>query len=141
MQNKILNSYSIFRRELALLGNVELKKLKMSSKAIRILYRLSLSDASMSELALFDNGDKASITRSIATLEKSNLVKKYPDSNDGRISMVTLTKKGIEKAAIAQKYRSYLGQQINNTLTTSEREVLAELLHKVADGLKQKRGK
>lgn len=74
------------------------------TKAQMILLKVLSSSGVMNQnnLAFITNRDKTSLTRLITTMEKKELVSRSVDSNDKRIRLVSITKKGEEmfKSAI-----------------------------------------
>ncbi len=137
--NEILDAFSLLRRELAHLRAVELKSYDFGPMQMLILLRLLKSAATMGELAEHALVDKAAITRSVASLISSGLVKKTTDEKDLRITIIELTTRGKNKAAEAMSVREILGKKLNNILTNEERKELARLLTKAGTGLSQKR--
>lgn len=135
----ILDSYAALRREIGLLRAVELKSSELSYKQLRILYRLTLSKATMSELADYTQADKASTTRTIETMERAGWIKRLSDSNDRRKVYIDLTPKGKTKAAKVKNLREDIGRRVHSTLSAAEQKELAKLLSKVVSGLQKKR--
>jgi DNA-binding MarR family transcriptional regulator len=135
----VLDSYSALRRELSLIRSVELKSLDFGYKQMMILYRLTLSNASMGEIADYTQADKASTTRAVESLEKAGWVRRIADDEDRRKIIIELTARGKQKAVKAHEIRDHIGQQVNATLTAAEQKELSRLLNKVVEGLQEQR--
>jgi DNA-binding MarR family transcriptional regulator len=137
--NRILDLYSMLRRELALTRAAELGEKDFGHMQMVILYRLTLSPATMGEIAECTLADKASATRAVASLEKAGLMTRKTAATDRRVTMVELTRKGRKQAADAVKVRGKIEQKIIRSLDSTERREFARLLGKVADGLRSQR--
>lgn len=137
--NEILEAFALLRKELAHIRATELKSYDFGPMQMTILLRLSKSPATMGELAECALVDKAAITRSIASLIASGLVKKISHVTDLRITMIELTAKGKTKAAEAVSVREILSKKLNSILTNEERKELARLLTKAGTALSKKR--
>ena len=132
---EVLESFIQLRRMVALLRSSEIKDLNFGHNQIGVLYRLSLSNATMSELAENALSDKASMTRTVAVLEKEGFVKRTSDPNDGRIVNIQLTPKGKVQAKRAQKIRNSIGRKIEIGLTPEERKKFVLLVQKIIKGI------
>ena len=135
----LLEAYAKLRREVSLIGAVLLKATDMGQKQMQILYRLTQSHCTMGELADFAQSDKASTTRTVESLASDGLVRRVEDKTDRRKCVIQLTTKGERRAAKAHEIRYFIGERLNKTLNPDEREVLTELLGKVAAGLAAQR--
>lgn len=137
--NEILDAYAMLRKELGLIRAAELKSCDFGPTQMLILFQLSRFPATMGELAEYALIDKAAMTRAIASLEKSGLVKRFTHDTDMRITMIELTAKGKNRAVEAAKIRENIGNIVNSTLNNEERKELARLLTKSATALHKKR--
>jgi DNA-binding MarR family transcriptional regulator len=135
----LLEAYAKLRREVSLLGASALKESEMGQKQMQLLYRLSQSPCAMSELADFAQSDKASTTRTVESLVKDGLARRLDDRDDRRRCVIQLTAKGEKRAGKALNVREYIGERLNDTLNAGEREMLTQLLIKVAAGLSAQR--
>jgi DNA-binding MarR family transcriptional regulator len=135
----LLEAYAKLRREISLVGSVQLKAVEMGQKQMLALYRLSQSPCSMSELADFAQSDKASTTRTVESLVADGIVRRLNDKSDRRRCVIELTAKGAKRAAKAHEVRDYIGERLNAALNASERDQLTELLSKVAASLSAQR--
>lgn len=135
----VLEAYVSLRREIALIRAAETKNLDFGHNQISVLYRLSLSSASMGELASHLSSDKASITRTISSLENEGLVRRLIDPNDRRVSHIELTAKGKAQAHKAHEIRKSIGRKLNSGLTPAERKQLVYLVNKITAKLKDQK--
>jgi DNA-binding MarR family transcriptional regulator len=136
---RVLEAYSMLRREVSLISAAKLKALDFGHKQMMILFRLTQSPAGMTELADFSQSDKASISRAVDSLEAAGWVKRTVPGEDRRKSVIELTSKGKLKAAKADEIRQHIGEQINQTLNAQEQKELSRLLNKVSSGLQEMR--
>ena len=135
----ILDAFSTLRRELAIIRSALLKPIDMGSVEVLILYRLTISDATMGEISDYAVADKAAVTRAIAGLESRGLVTRKSDENDRRISIVELTAKGRTASRKSIALRENLASRVNETLSASDQKELTRLLTKVAAQLQTDR--
>lgn len=139
--NEVLNAYISLRREIALLRSAHIKDLDFGHNQISVLYRLSLSDATMGELSDHTLSDKGSMTRTVSLLEKAGLVQRASDKNDRRVYIIKLTAKGRTYALQAQKVRNAIGDQLDKCLTVAERRQLTTLVDKISTSLSGSKNK
>ena len=137
----VLDAYSLVRREIGLLKSIEMKALDFGPKQMMILYRLSISSATMGEIAEYTLSDKASTSRAVTSLESAGLVKRVNQEGDRRVTVIELTSKGKTKAAKAIEIRDFIGKRFSSILDSSEQKQLAHLLNKVGQGLRDQRQK
>jgi DNA-binding MarR family transcriptional regulator len=135
----VLEAYAKLRRQVSLLGAIELKTADLGVKQMQILYELSGSPCTMGELASCTLSDKASTTRTVEALVKAGWVKRANSGDDRRKRVITLTAKGRLKAQKALEVRNSIGKRLEATLTLNERKTLVELLTKITDGLEQRK--
>jgi DNA-binding MarR family transcriptional regulator len=136
---QVLDAYSALRRELSLMRAAEMKDLAFGHNQLVLIFRLSQSSAALNELAEYTSSDKASTSRTVASLEEAGFVKRVPHKTDRRISMIELTSKGRKMAEQTTEIRNYIGENVNATLTVAEQKTLASLLNKVVQGLREQR--
>jgi DNA-binding MarR family transcriptional regulator len=120
----------------ALLRASETKDLEFGHNQISILHRLALSSATMGELADYSFSDKASVSRTVASLEKAGYVNRVVDTGDRRIVNIELTPKGRTLAKKAQEIRASIGERLNSALSPTDREQLVTLMQKLIENLK-----
>jgi DNA-binding MarR family transcriptional regulator len=133
--NSLLESYLKIKRVLAALRAQEMKNLDFGANQISVLYRLSLSDATMGELVEYASTDKASMTRTIASLVSSGLVRRKSDAEDRRVIRIELTAKGKEKASVAKKVRTNIEKKLEESLSSKDRQAFSSLVDKLTDYL------
>jgi DNA-binding MarR family transcriptional regulator len=133
--NSLLESYLKIKRVLAALRAQEMKNLDFGANQISVLYRLSLSDATMGELVEYASTDKASMTRTIASLVASGLVRRKSDAEDRRVIRIELTAKGKEKASVAKKVRTNIEKKLEESLSSKDRQAFSSLVDKLTDYL------
>jgi DNA-binding MarR family transcriptional regulator len=136
---ELLDAYAAARREILRIRSVELRALDFGQKQMMIMYRLSRSGASMGELAEYTLSDKASTTRTVASLQEAGLVKRAGNPNDRRMTLIELTSKGRAKAAEAVRLRKVIAQKVNHALGAADRKTLVELLNQLTNQLKKSR--
>jgi DNA-binding MarR family transcriptional regulator len=130
----VLEAFGKFRRELGRLRNTLTPESGLGHLQGSILYRLTFSNASLTELAEHTLSDPAAITRAITSLKKSGWVERMPNPEDSRSSIIALTAKGRTKAAFAKRLRAKMSARINDVLSANERAELIRLLDKVTEG-------
>jgi len=136
---ELLDAYAAARREILKIRSTEMRAHDLGQKQMTILYRLTLSGASMGELAEYTLSDKASTTRTVDSLQEAGFVKRTSDPDDRRVTLIELTPKGRAKAAHAVKMRKVISQKVNGALEGTDRRKLVELLNKLTEALKNSR--
>jgi DNA-binding MarR family transcriptional regulator len=82
----------------------------------------------LGELAAAESVRPPGVTRTIATLEKANLVQRRPDEHDRRVWRVSITQVGRETLAAGRSRKAaYLASRID-ALSASERATLGAAL-------------
>lgn len=102
--------------------------------ATALKYRGSLT---MSELALWVEKRKPTVTVLISKMQKHKLVKCIKDKDDQRITRVSLTEKGEH---FAQEYNALTSRLIDVAITgipKRKQEIFTEVLGKVLDNLQE----
>lgn len=138
MSTLVLEAFLSLRRALALIRASEGKDQELGHNQINILYRLSLSNATTGELSEYTLSDKASVSRTVALLEKQGYIKRKPDKNDKRVVHIELTVKGKLQATKVRQIRSALGKKMDESLSAEERKQLVSLIQKTIENLKTK---
>lgn len=131
----VLESYIQLRKALTALRTAETKNLDFGQSQIAVLYKLSMADATMGELVELAGTDKASMTRTIASLVNAGLVRRKPDPQDGRVTRIELTTKGKAKAEIAKEVRDNIGTKLEHSLSASDRKAFVALTEKMIKNL------
>ncbi|MGZ3772529.1 MAG: MarR family winged helix-turn-helix transcriptional regulator [Pseudobdellovibrionaceae bacterium] len=136
---EVLEAYLAFRHAIALVRADVARDFEFGHNQISVLYRLSLSNANMGELAEYTSSDKASMSRTVAQLEKQGYVKRKPSKDDKRISIIELSAKGKIFARKAEAIRNAIGKKMDESLTPAERKQLVQLIQKSIENLKAKK--
>ena len=131
--NSVLSTYMALRRKIALLRGQAMKDSEFGHNQISILYRLSLSNATLSELVEYALSDKASTSRTVNLLEKGGLIKKVVDETDRRVVNIELTAKGRSRAKKAGQIRQAIANKLDEGLTSSERKQFKILVDKILE--------
>jgi DNA-binding MarR family transcriptional regulator len=79
---------------------------------------------------------RATISKMVSRMEQNGFLKTLPDNNDGRITRVYLTKKGLELKEEVRKINTEMSQIILNDFSNEEKELFEKLLLKVKENLK-----
>ncbi len=132
---EILEAFISLRREVSLLRAAEAKESEFGNNQIGVLYRLSLSSATMGELTAHTLSDKASMTRTVSLLEKAGLVRRIPSKIDRRVVRIELTTKGKIQAHKAVAIRESIGKKLERSLAPSERKQLTLLIQKISENI------
>ncbi len=135
----IIESYTKLRRQVSLLGAIELKAADLGLKQMQILYQISGSPRTMGDLASCTLSDKASTTRTVEALVRAGWVTRVNSTEDRRKRVIAVTVKGRLKAQKALEVRESIGKRLDETLTLNERKTLVQLLNKVTAGLEQRK--
>lgn len=93
------------------------------------------SQATASEVAASIRRDKSTVTALIRKLEQLDLLQREPNPNDGRSSMMTLTKSGRQLYPKLLRMYAGLRRRAHATLGPGEAELLNALLRKVYEGV------
>lgn len=79
----------------------------------------------------------STVSRIISMFEEQGLVRRFPDSEDGRVVRVDLTGAGRQLYEAMQSHATRSAQSILDCLTDEEQIILLTLLGKVASSLKK----
>jgi DNA-binding MarR family transcriptional regulator len=109
------------------------KSIPVQNNQLPVLMYLHYNgNLSQQELANHLNRDKASVQRTIAYLQKFNLVTVLQDADDKRRNVVNLSEEGARTAAAVEEQARLADDHVFSCLTTEERTTLNNLLAKVA---------
>lgn len=103
---------------------------------LSVIVRLAQSSYSSGELAAIERVSAPSMSRTIGKLVDLGLVERAPDSDDGRVVRLSLTRAGQEQLEEHRARRDAWMTGLLDGLTEEERELLArasELLNRVVD--------
>jgi DNA-binding MarR family transcriptional regulator len=138
----LLDAFALLRRELSLTVSHELKNLSIGPKQMLTLYYLSLhGSASATLLSDYTQSDPAATSRTIASLEKLDWIKRTTDPGDNRRSILVLTAAGKKAAQTTVAVRAAIADRLSNTLSKKEQSQLEKLLLKAAESLQHDRSK
>lgn len=76
------------------------------------------------------NRDKAQMTRILQSLERKGMLSRAPSSTDGRVTMLTLTGKGIAAVADFQRVMAEVVDDLLGGISASEKAQLSRTLTK-----------
>ncbi|GAA1863159.1 MarR family winged helix-turn-helix transcriptional regulator [Brevibacterium marinum] len=100
-----------------------------------ILFALSEAEGRalrMSELAGYANSTLSRLSRAVGRLERKHWVQRAPDSNDGRITVATLTDLGLDAVWAAQPgHVALVRRLVFDSLTRSQARALRESSRRV----------
>ncbi|MGZ3769623.1 MAG: MarR family winged helix-turn-helix transcriptional regulator [Bdellovibrio sp.] len=136
---EVLEAYLSFRRAISQVRAGVTKDIDFGHNQISVLFRLSLSSATMGELTEYTLSDKASMSRTVAQLEKQGYLKRKPNKEDKRVSIIELTAKGKTQARKADEIRTAIGKKMDESLSPTERKQLVFLIQKSIENLKDKK--
>ncbi|MGZ3726063.1 MAG: MarR family winged helix-turn-helix transcriptional regulator [Pseudobdellovibrio sp.] len=94
--------------------------------------------ATMGDLIEQTFSDKASVTRTVSSLEKMGLVKRKTDDVDRRVSIIELTARGKLQAEKTHKIKSDIEDQLDTCLSVAETKQLCALTDKIIENLNKK---
>lgn len=99
---------------------------------MKLLYLISKNDGIIQrDLAEMLDMRPSSLTEMISNLEKSSLVRREKDENDGRVMHVFLTDEGKKIIDNFIKAKDNMPDTVFNSLTVEEKEKMLELVNKV----------
>ena len=114
----------------------QLAPYKIGSGQIGFLAELSRQEGvSQDELAAFFKCDKATSTRALQRLESQGYVERKRSTEDGRINLVYLTKKGQEFKPTLNKILSGWTEILACGLSDAERRQLIHLMNRMAENV------
>lgn len=103
-----------------------------------LLNKLAETDGiSQKELANRMNISPATLTRMVQNMEKNGLVKRHTDLHDQRITIISLTTKGIEVRAQIKEKMGVIDEKIFKNFSTNEKDNLKDMLLRIQTQLKQ----
>lgn len=93
-------------------------------------------EATLTKISNTLSKDKTTISRTLRTLEKKELIKKALSKDDKRVSFIVLTKKGEDTLKASQDSTRKFREALVSKLDENERETLFRLLNKVDEGVR-----
>lgn len=110
--------------------------LEMDRAAYPLLRRLAeLAPARITTLAHAMNIDVSTVSRQVKQLEALGFVKRALDSSDARVSIVSLTSRGVRAMKQVGRARRSMFETILADWPDDERDALAKLLGHLATGI------
>lgn len=104
---------------------------------IGILFILKESgELSITDLSNMTLKDKGTISRTIKSLCRKNLVKKFQEKEDNRISKMSITSEGLEKIKTVKNDKKIFLDTFDNVITANEKEQLLNILDKITAVMK-----
>lgn len=104
---------------------------------IGILFILKESgELSITDLSNMTLKDKGTISRTIKSLCRKNLVKKIQEKEDNRISKMSITSEGLEKIKTVKNDKKIFLDTFDNVITANEKEQLLNILDKITAVMK-----
>jgi DNA-binding MarR family transcriptional regulator len=92
-------------------------------------------EATLTKISNTLSKDKTTISRTLRTLEKKELIKKVLSNDDKRVSII-LTKKGEETLKASQNITHKFRESLVSKLDEKEMDTLFKLLNKVDEGVR-----
>jgi DNA-binding MarR family transcriptional regulator len=89
------------------------------------------------ELAQAMGTDPSTVSRQVTTLVEAGLVERRADPGDGRAHLLAATASGSDRCAAGRRRRVALVAQVLAHWTAQDRQQLADLLERLADGLQR----
>ena len=80
--------------------------------------------------------EATSLSRILKTMEENSLIKRKPDNQDGRKSIVHITKKGLEKRKLAKNFVLKFNNKILKKLTNIEIKAFLKVLQTINEEIK-----
>jgi len=97
----------------------------------------SQTSCRMQDVALHLGVEAPSVTRKVQELEEQGLVRRVPDMKDRRVNHVTITAEGMAQLQKLQQVRRNMLARALSNWSEEDRQTLARLLRKFAQGLHQ----
>lgn len=115
----------------------KLRPYNIGTEEVGILFILKESgELSITDLSNMTLKDKGTVSRTIKSLCKKNLVTKSQEKEDNRITKVSITTEGLEKVKIVRNDKKIFLDTFNNAITLKEKEQLLNILDKITAVMK-----
>jgi len=110
-----------------------LSEVELSHREVRLLMALGeKGEAIMSNLASVLNAPQSTVTRMVDRLAMKGLVEHLRSEQDRRIVVVRATTKAKSLGEAFHRHRFEISRRMLEPLSPGEREILLELMHKLA---------
>ncbi|MDO7253438.1 MarR family winged helix-turn-helix transcriptional regulator [Helicobacter cappadocius] len=114
-----------------------LRPYNIGTEEIGILFILKESgEFSITDLSNITLKDKGTVSRTIKSLCRKNLVKKSQEKEDNRITKVSITPEGLEKIEIVKNNKKTFLDVFDNAITSQEKDQLLSILDKITAVMK-----
>ncbi|PAF53981.1 hypothetical protein BKH42_03165 [Helicobacter sp. 13S00482-2] len=109
----------------------------IGTEEIGILFILKeSSELNITDLSNITLKDKGTVSRTIKSLCRKNLVKKSQEKEDNRISKVSITPEGLAKIKMIKDNKKNFLDIFDNAITELEKEQLLNILDKIVAVMK-----
>lgn len=129
----LTKTISLLHRKMNAELNVRLMKIGLSNAQARLLKHL-YNNGEMTQVHLCKELelDKSTVAKALARMEENGLIAKRINPEDSRSFIVSPTPKTTKIVPKTQEVLSGWAQDVTSGMTEREKELLYELLHKVA---------
>jgi MarR family transcriptional regulator, transcriptional regulator for hemolysin len=124
--------FSRIARALARVGDARLRELGFATAQLPVL--TALKDGarlSQSELCRWAKVEQPTMAQMLARMERDGLIRRDPDPEDGRSSLVSLTKQAVGRLPAGRAILRQGNKEMTEGLSGQEVKVLVRLLHRV----------
>lgn len=138
-EREAIPSIILTSRQIKNFFGLKLRAYNIGVEEVGILFILKESEGeglSITDLSNMTLKDKGTISRTIKSLCKKNLVKKIQEKKDNRINKVSITTEGLEKIKIVGNDKKIFMGTFENTITSKEKEQLLCILDKITAVMK-----
>lgn len=138
-EREAIPSIILTSRQIKNFFGLKLRAYNIGVEEVGILFILKESEGeglSITDLSNMTLKDKGTISRTIKSLCKKNLVKKFQEKEDNRINKVSITTEGLEKIKIVGNDKEIFMGTFENIITSKEKEQLLCILDKITAVMK-----
>lgn len=110
----------------------KLRPYNVGTEEIGILFILKESgELNITDLSNMTLKDKGTISRTIKSLCRKNLVRRFQEKEDNRICKVSITDEGLQKVKMVKSDKKIFLDIFDNAITSQEKEQLIGILDKI----------
>lgn len=114
--------------------NARFQETGLSMARLRVLFQLSVNGpARMGELSNCVDVAPRTMTSTIAAMERDGLVRRSPDPEDGRATVVTITDEGVRSFDEGRRLQARTVADLFDVLDPDRRDALREILARLED--------
>lgn len=136
-EREAIPSIILTSRQIKNFFGLKLRPHNIGIEEIGILFILKESgELSITDLSNMTLKDKGTISRTIKSLCRKNLVKKFQEKEDNRISKMSITSEGLEKIKTVKNDKKICLDTFDNVITANEKEQLLNILDKITAVMK-----